>query len=93
MYQMYGSLFEIRAVCRNRDEPEYMFADIKHIYQQRLRETDPSKKQMYKLIMNSSYGKYGQRDFPVEHFVPLKQLRAHVKNGSLQEYMEYIENT
>jgi len=46
-------------MVKNLDLPGKMFADIGRIYEMRTRETDESLKQMYKLIMNSSYGKYG----------------------------------
>ena len=86
------STFSVRALAEPQfpSESKIMFPDMATLYRMRFEETDPIIQKCIKMIMNSSYGKYGQREFPVEHYLPTDCLRAHSNNKSLDFLVDQI---
>jgi len=67
-----------------------MFPRVSELYRQRLVAQDPSRKKLYKLLMNSAYGKYGEKEHPIDHYLPTEELRAAMLQGP-DHYQAFLD--
>lgn len=74
--------------CDESNKNGSMFKAMRQIYQKRLEESDPSKAITYKKIMNMAYGKYGQRDHDIKHYISRRRFEHITQNN--QAYIEVL---